>query len=547
MLFRGFLLQLNPIYSLPFLENFAEIANNSRNDDLFVLFLLILSSSDVKASQKILSVIFNSVIFNGSITIFQKNSNQAVIILRNVIIEFLFRMHFDDLGTILKNFVTSPLVFVEVIIRAEHRFEQNKLQRFLTEEIVTLIVHVSLILWHFYKQNPEDQLIQSVQFARSSLFNFFFRVLQDPVIRTTCFSSFPFVGGFLTRALESSLCSSILSSFSAFLISSEGSNLDPSIRVISGLFEVSRASVHSKESHVHQLGIRLIILLNEAVILNPMIANPLQRVVQSLTTFLNSDPSQELLRQVLDMISRLYITSDTFQLSYWQIHEISSAVRRIEPNNLSDETMSLFLGLISLSKSFSIAQIPMFIIKRPSLIILLFSLIRTREKLEFLLDYFGRLCRISMFNCVQCHKGELDLLLLEMMSRNSFTFRGCEFDGIMDNSLAVSTALPLFRSISLVRSSPRVATRLLLMLSPLEDRSFPDIAPLILPYLAQFQSVFSLCQVPAIPLKISSGPICLIDDISSTVLEKEFTIQLWVKFVSFFSNAKRENRIVNNL
>jgi hypothetical protein len=545
-LFGGFLLSLETEYIIRFVDAFADLRAEIANADLFVFFLLILAQSEIKLSPHVLSVLIRSAVFNSAITIFEvlPENHRIVILLRNSVIEFLLRVQLDSMEDILKRLAASPLVFADVVTRVHHRLGGDELRQFLTEGTVTTIIRVFLVLREFYKDNKTSPLIRAVQLARSSIFLFFFYALQDRGVRNTCFRSFPFVGGFLSRALEPSVQISILSAFSAFVISPDASVLvEPALRVIYGMFHVCRSTIHPSESHLRRLGIDLIILLNEALVMNPLLAAPLQSVVRPVIAFLNSDPSCELVTHVLNMISHLHIASDAFRLSYSQIHEICSAVRRIEPTGASDETISILLGLINLSKNVTATHAPMFLVKRSSLIVLLFSLVRTHEKLEFLLEYFCRLCRHSLFNCVQCHKGELDLLLLEMMSRmpRPFVFRGCEFDGLLDGALAASAALPLFRAISLVRSSPRVATRFMLMISPLPDRSFPPIAEATHILLSQFRSTISLFQVPSIHIGSIAEPAYAIDNISSLALESEFTLQLWVKFdrqLSLMRNQK---------
>lgn len=530
-----------------FLDSLANFVSNWNNDSLYLIFILIITKIEFPISKNIMNAILHPVVFSSGISLFftekaefENNSFELILSIRKSIMEVFITKQKAMIPFLLESLNDSPLLFAETIGWIREKLPKCDLSGIIDEGTISLVMHQLSLLWYFcvredvnthdgqlnaeksdtekvpINKEEDDKLsdLHIYRSARSTIFLFIFYVLDDEELCVRCFSSATFTNSFLPRVLESTLQKLILNCLLKFLVlCKDKASMMPTYQMIHSIFKVCQSD---KESLAHDL----LNIINEASILNrsEIIFEP---IISSVISFLNRYPSSSFLTSTLRLFTQISQNSDTFALNHLQIKQLSSAVRQIEVNDHSDETISAIIGLIGLSHSVTTSS--MFLIKKPSLITLTFSILRSKNKLEEVLTFFSNLCKHSVFNICQCHRGELDFLLIEMMKNISkpFLFRGCEFDALCDLELMKNIGLPLIMSIVTVVCNNAVTTKLVRLISLNHELSVDILNSLN----SSFSSLVKI-STQILPINNSQEPTICVKNINGSLINQNFTIQV---------------------
>ena len=532
-----YVLQNFPLaYLKLFFESFAQEIIETRNNDLYVLFVKLMDSSPkFEINDLIINALIHPSIFFTKIVPLDHNNEieSIVIVIRKTIIDLFLTKYQEFMPNILQMIDNSPIIFSETIGRINIQLSNFNLAYITDEKTLFSIVCVLSQLWNLTRDinnNSEFQLITS---CCATIFLFLFSILEQKESSLKCFSSDIFVNCFLSRIFEPSLQASILSSlFKFFIFYDKSIDITPTIQMIKNIFEVCK----DKNSKLPE---DIILILNEAIAINYTV-EIYEPLITPITSFLNKFPSISFLKHAFQLFSQLSLLSSTFKMNYEQVKQLSSALRVVEGNqDPSDEILSSLLGLISQSRNVNTSS--MFLIKRPSIITLIFSTLRTKTKLEELLNHFSMLCKHSVFNAMQCHKGELDFLLIKMMNNISkpFSFRGCEFDSITDIDLLKKYGIPLLVNILSIISSKAVVTQLIKYLSLGQELAIDILYNLNI----QLSSSYKVSQ-SIFPITYSNDPVLILNDVSSDIINLHFTMQMLILIDRPLAASKNQKHVL---
>lgn len=532
-----FVTELKPKYADIFIDSMTNFISNKRNDPFYILFVYSCSKLDkIDFSVHVLNTLFNPYVFSSNITVFDKQyeiENQIEPTYQKYEIAYLIRkkiydlfLQHDRIELLFHYFQESPFIFAEIICLIHSNLSIINLKSILNNDNLHYIMHVLSLLWYFcskknltvYNENSNIGQIESkdlwkYQSARSTIFVFLFDLLSNQDISNICFSSQTFSIGFLARAFEPSLERFILMPLSNFLRSSPyNESMINVLQVISAIFDACQEK--NKE-----LASNFLHVLDTAASLNQSV-HQLESVLTPIISFLSRCPSLNFLKATLHVLTQISHSSRDFSLTPQQSKLLSTAVREIEADDILDEIISSFIAMIGLSHTLNLSS--MFIIKNPYGILLLFSILKTREKLEEVLNFFTNLCKHSIYNIIQCHKGELDSFLIEMMKNipNSFSFRGCTFDNLSDAELMNKFGIPLLTSILSIISNNTVTTKLMQLISMGNALSVEILNQVN----TSLSSLVKYSQY-IIPINNLSEPVICIDQLDGNLIDNEYTIQ----------------------
>lgn len=519
-----------------FIESFAKLLSESERDyKSLVMFVLVLVKLNGNVPSAVLSVLLNSVLFDSSVSIMFESDEASKVVLpiRMYFVDYLLRECPASVPLLFNGLEDNPILFAGIVARVHSKLHLLDVSMFL--ECIGPLTRTTANLWRLYQERRNDDDIMYIQTARTTLFLFLSKILEDKAISLVYFSSWHFVCCYLARVLESSLRRPILSSFSRFLVNySDEACITPSFQLMAGVFDISRST---KQDVDEALPLDILQVITESAVINQSLVHVLSPLVGHVTAYLVARPSFAFLSQTLRFISVLSVEQFVFSPS--QIQQLSAGVRMIEGNDPSHETISSILGTISVSKSINPDLSSMFVIVNPSPILLLFSIVRSKEWFKQLLEFMMRLCKYSTSNCLQCHRGELDLLLLEMIGAtgDEFRFRGCTFNSFISEEVLSELVIPLIAEIASLVSSPVVATKLLLLIAPNQDESFSEHSLTILNMMNSVACTNNRFRARQIPLECH-GPLFISDPIPRSSVENGITINTWIKIDTALSQTR---------
>lgn len=433
---------------------------------------------------------------------------------------------------LLNRYERNPFLFADIIGCIHARLSIFEGDVLTDESSLSSIIYAISILDSFQnelrqKLNEDvdnNPLYTTVQQARSTIFIFLFALIDNNSTKFRCFSSSSLTTGFLSRVFEPSLQEPIISSIKQFLLNFESSQVSQTIQFIGGLIDVCRRN----KKH-EKLALELLSCVNDSISHNPKIADVCDTMLEPITLYVTERPSSDFLSQTLQLYLQLSLNNNDFQLNLSQAQLLSRAIKQ---QCIDDEnTMLRLIGIMARSRSAT--EKSMFFIRMPMLVLLFFSIIENEEKCHKYLKMFNDLCHHTIYNCIQCHKGEFDLFLLQIIKNynQKFTFRGFEFNFVVSESDIKEIIIPLLNYIECYISSPQFLHKLIETLIDFSKYSFD-----LMNSFSQTSSVFT--NQPRIALM--SGfydNYALINDVRSEDIQNGFTIQMTVQIDTFYSQT----------
>jgi hypothetical protein len=307
-------------------------------------------------------------------------------------------------------------------------------------------------------------------------------ICQEQAVATQCFSNSLFVTGFLSRIVDPSLHAPILSLIRHFLTHFDaplGIVAECICDIVDGCMDNTRVVSE------------LLQCVNDSMTHNNRMAMTFESIVVSATNFVIAHSSKELLGHVLHLST---------QVSGDRLLALGEAIKVAEGTSPSEATVSGLLGILARSRSASLSR--MFFVREPLIFVVLLSIAQTPEASRQYVTLISELCLYSAYNCLQCHKGEIDLLLLEVVRHfpNAFGYRNCEIHLRLTESDVTNLILPIVALTASFACSPQVVTRMLSVTSPGSDRIFPKFATEVMSSMSRTMTV--LCQEPTTVLQL---------------------------------------------
>ena len=515
-----------PSYTRAFFEGFLDVVQASESQEysleLFISFLYSIDRiQSVDITDGIFKEITSNTVFTPGISIFKKcDSFEMIAFLRKSVLLILAKQSPKLVGTLLQNIKEHPFLFADVIGRMHVNLDKFDLEALIDEGTLGAIVHVVSNLSRLAMVSDQET-IQKISQARSTLMIFLFSILENATIASQCFSSSVFTDGFLARIFDPSFHKPVILVLRQFLTRSNVEMLDPAIEYICRILDV--CSKDDQKDH-ELVAIDLLSTVNESIVHNRFVPLKFESLITAATKFLAARGSVKFLDQTLQLYSQMLLSSPNYTVSFKQIQQLSIAIRKSDNITPSDTTVCGLVGMMARSRSVTINNA--FFVQEPKISILLFSTIQTHEDTMKYINLFWQLCQHSAYNCTQCHMGELDLLLIHMIKNypKSFIFRDCKFDLVVTKEDIIKSVLPLINQILLYQTSQPVCAGLVSLLSPNKDGVFSEFAPYIIKQLSTIVS--RLFQDPPVSLPLGfDNQTFLFEGLRSNDLEYGFTFQ----------------------
>ncbi|OHS95234.1 Beige/BEACH domain containing protein [Tritrichomonas foetus] len=517
-------------YVSTFFEGFIDILHSSeQKEHFFELFISFLFSLDkvtkVVITEPIFSEITSHLVFLPGVSIFQPHEKfELVAFLRKSALLILAKHSPKYVGRLLHKLEVHPYLFADVIGRIHLNLDKFDLESLTDEPTLGSIIHVVSNLSTLSSQSDKEGL-QKISQARSTILIFLFSIIEDASVAARCFSSSVFTRGFLGRIFDPYFHRPVILVLRQFLTKSKGEEkevLVPTIEYICGIIDVC-ASMDDHEEH-ESVAIDLLLTVNESIIHNRNLPLKFESLITASTKYLAVRASIKFLDQTLQLYSQMLLSSPNYSVSYVQMQQLSVAIRKSDGISPSEATVCGLIGMMARSRSVNVNA--SFFVQEPKISILLFSTIQTKDDTMKYLSLFLQLCQHSAYNCTQCHQGELDLLLIELIKNypNSFTFRGCKFNLIVSETDIMKYVLPLLNMIMSYESSPQVSSGIISLMAPGGDHKFPRFASEVIHQLSS--TVTRLCQEPAVSLPLGiEESVFIFEGLKSTDLDYGFTFQ----------------------
>lgn len=518
--------------------------NQDAGVDILISFLYLMGHvGHVNITEEIFNFLSSDYIFRPGVSIFNQCENfDLVSHLRQTVLHIFMHHSQDHVCKLLQKFESNCFLFTDVIGRIHMKLGDYLLTIFTNESTLAAIIHV-LSNFNTLLASASSSVLSTIQEARSTIFLFIFAILENTQIAAKCFASSVFASGFLSRILDRSLETPIIAALRNLFMKYEStdlSDLEAPIGFLCGIIDVCK-SHNDKERHDNVV-LDLLLCIDESMQHNPSVSPVFVPFISSATQYVITHPSTSVLRQTLHIYSQLLLSSKV-SLARYQIQQLSMAIRTADGEHPSEETLFGLIGMISRSRSVNTNS--MFFIHEPLIILLLFSVIQTYEETIKYIQLFTDLCHHSAYNCIQSHRGELDLVLLELIRNfpNSYTFRGCEFNLKVTEDDIKKRVLPLISAISLYSCSPQTAHKIISIITPKNKTEFPKFSSEIMSLLSSSLSCLTQNPKVSIPLGYKNSFI-LIKSIHTSQLAHGFTYQCSIIIDSPYSLISPKKPII---
>lgn len=564
-----------PQYTNSFIDGFVSILHQKNKKDyslqFFITFIYVLDKAIKYDFKKpIFEIITGQLIFNPNISIFYKSENlkkilksdnqnddqistendsnnesseydfELIAFLRQSVLLILAKNAPEYIGTLLQNIESNSFLFADVIGRIHLNLEKFDLDYLTNEMSLGAVIHVinNLSILSYY---CDEETIQKISQARSTILIYLLSIFENSSVAVRCFSSSVFTQGFLGEIFDPSFQKPISMVLKQFLTKSKGDVskvLTPTLDFICRIIDVC-ASMGDEDNH-DSVAYDLLVTVNDSILHNRLLPLKFESLITASTHYLAVRPSVKFLDQTLQLYSKMLLTSTFYSVSNVQVQQLSVAIRRSDGIRPSDATVCCLFGMMARSRSDNVNS--SFFIQEPKISILLFSIIQTKEDTLKYISLFLELCQYSAYNCIQCHKGELDLLLVTMMKNypNSFTFRGCQYDLTLSKEDVIKYVFPLMFLIAFYDSSPQFCAGLFSLMAPFvsnnEDDSivdenyeidFPEFSSNIISQLSA--TVTKIAQDPKVTLQLGlPDRIISVEGVKSQDFDNGFTFQFYL-------------------
>lgn len=479
-------------YANSFFSGFVELIQTRKNQryslELFISFLFSLSNFQrIEINDSIFDIITNDVTFMPQLTIFnQKETEESeqiqqekldfelVAFIRKSVLFILAKRGPKYLPTLLQKIKDQPFLFADVIGRIHVNLEKFDLDLLTDESSIDSIVHVISMMSSYDKSI--NSAIEKVSQARSTILLFLFSILENASVASCCFASNVFTRGFLARIFDPSFRKPVIIVLRQFLTKIKADSqviFVPAVDFICSIINVC-SSMEEYEDH-EAVACGLLETVNDSIIHNRFLPLKFESLITASTRYLAVRPSTKFLDQTVQLYSQMLFASDHYSVSNVQIQQLSIAIRKSDGLRPSEATVCGLIGMMARSRSVNVNS--SFFVQEPKISILLFSIIQTPEDTIKYISLFLQLCQHSAYNCTQCHKGEVDLLLVRMLKKypNSFTFRGCQFNLIISKENVIKYVFPLLNLISYFESSPQYCAGLVSLMAPTFSKTGQNI------------------------------------------------------------------------
>ena len=347
--------------------------------------------------------------------------------------------------------------------------------------------------------------IREIEFARGQMIKFALALFNHKDNIPYLSSTILFCQMLFSYLYEASLRPTVLSTFES---ASSKCTIDFAVCISDFFYNLFE---NVKDKHFKQEVMKSV---NKIVIANtayqkffPNCINPLMTDLDELE---KDDFSKEYLLDIIEFVSN---ASESTRTINSQI--ILNAIKRVEGDEPSD---AVYKALLSLIAGESLTEITAnFEIKHPNILTLFLMAFWKSTKYTAILKFLKELVMNSRENAFACQKGNLDLLLLDIIQ---------ESKSISDSEI-IAPAVGLFVHIASVASSPETIRRFFKIFAPVAPNVVSSNQSFFFASLSDLVSTEEFKPPSYLPL-LKNSPVINIKGITGRYLSSGITVVLWI-------------------
>jgi hypothetical protein len=259
----------------------------------------------------------------------------------------------------------------------------------------------------------------------------------------------------------------------------------------------------------------------------PMLIHSFIPALTALLNYVFKVPQADLMRDCFTFLSIAAQCIPQFHFTSEILRLLIDLIGKVEGSDPSVSTRSNFIGLLSGATNQRANSV--FLIKHPVFIPLVIVAYRQSPQLIEIIEYFSALCLHALANCLACHEGDLDFLLLEVLAHrdHSFEFYGYLLCFEIQDSVAFPAILSLVGTIMKVKTSTVICGKLVELTVPGSPSYHPEYAKSVLDQLNQAISTDSHRKSPVFDM-IAADKQCQVIGLTADMVNSGFTISFWL-------------------
>lgn len=446
----------------------------------FVILRLIKLYHGLPFTSDILFYLKNSYFVNIDSSIFQ-NYHQYLYFLRNSTFEIIIQSSQEIIKSLIIEAETRPFVMAEVFMRMHYKKSCINIIEILSNDVIVSIVHALSLLSNM--ENPKKES----QRAFSTIFSVIHSMIDDNSVLIHCFSNSVFFSSFIRNIHSKPLENIVISVFSNYLSIVKADN--PSLNEISMYISTYfiKEALNGGNS-LQSITVLWGCLINSLSYRTEIVSYFSPIAFQVLSMTYQCFPKSIFLT-FLNFLSLVLLHDDVIELGVMQIKELYDFVSFFKEETQTDAILAVLSSMIANTRAINPGAV--FLIQRPQMLLLYLCFSGNNG-----ITYLNRLCYESYFNCIQCHKGNIDLLLIEFILNypQKFFFQGLEFYFDLSQDEVIDIIFPLIIQISMFYSSLPVIEKLVSIAIPRKSQSFTKF------------SQAALCSINHVMTQLSVNP-----------------------------------------
>lgn len=464
--------KLNSIYIEAFMNSLhvviSQFTNSPKYLDTLAVLLYFASVSGHRVVFNSISKSFLSeIVFNPEYSIFnEEQMNETIYDFRRLIFDVLIahsQMLIVDI--LIFSAQLSPYLFSEVLLFMLHDVNNLRLEIFCSEKIFQSLSFISNQLTQMYKESQTNQ----IRLARIVIITFCFILIENHSAFFLACSSPSFINCYFRFIFESSLTELFLQKLQIGLMTCSIQSNDPVLlQLVPAICHVfNSCSEHNQEKQYIKLASDLSTCITESLTHNNSLISSFHPVFTALLNYNSKNPSSAILQECFVFLSLKAQTSFQNNFEYKLFFLFIKIIKEVEGDEPSLMTQLKFLNLLSGGNTTQ--EQSLFLIKEPSFLPLFFVAFSMSSKLLEIIKFFSQLCHYSASNCIACHDGDLDFLLLELLCHSHekvFDFYGYPVRFDLEPDQAFCIILPLISQIIRIKTSTIICDRLMRLINP---------------------------------------------------------------------------------
>jgi hypothetical protein len=536
--------QIRPSYRSAILDNLVHLLDTIVDDehyvDFWICFAVIASRARFqRLIDVLLTVMTKEPVFTPGISFFNSCDDFAVVnyLRQRIVLAFLQHSR-EQLPEFLQSLVKHPFLFVEVIVRIHARCSDFDMICFGTDQsinaITSTVQSLSRLCHHC------DAVVRAkARQAKLEIGGFFVTICRHLTSAMQCFAH----PDFLAMIFDPLLHDSMFALICTHLQYSDRDCYELILKTTRSLIEFLTTSWSLYESRNANLVLDNVLeLVNSLISHSPDLSRHVHDEITAVTALAIAHSSQQHLAGLLQAYTRMLWFDCEAKLTRDSVARIVEAIRASTRQTFSDDIRIALRRMLARSTSADICS--MFTVREPLIFLPFFTLAQTDEDTKWILNFISCLCSSFPHNTIMCHRGEVDLLLLESIRHfpNGFRYRNYPIDFRLDESELQRLVFPLLLKIASVGCSYQVVTRWISLAIPGSDGTYPAFARSVIDHL--IEEIMRLVRTPQTVIPLGYSDCTLHCTVQASQIRDGFTFDCWLFYDEYAAFSANESIIL---